>query len=112
MIDIDCHKSGTPEGARQFAEYLRLHFFPNLYFETSTNGNGIHGYLIVDKWEWSAADYNATLKLVELWLKRVLASTSFDVETVELKGRCPVVKWDKDCRYPGARARGSQSRIS
>jgi hypothetical protein len=99
MVDIDCHKSGTPEGARRFAEYLRANFFPNLYFETSTNGNGIHGYLIVDKWEWSAADYNATLKLVELWLKRILASTSFDVETVELKGRCAVVIWDRNCRY-------------
>ena len=47
-------------------------------------------------WKWSAADYNGVLKLVEQWLKRVLASTSFDVETVELKGRCPSVVWGKD----------------
>ena len=45
MLDIDCHKSGSPEGARQFAEYLKKKFFPNLYYETSTNGNGIHGYI-------------------------------------------------------------------
>ena len=95
MLDIDCHKSGSIEGARQFAEYLKRKFFPNLYYETSTNGNGIHGYIVVDTWKWSAADYNGTLKLVEQWLKRVLATTSFDVETVELKGRCPSVVWGK-----------------
>jgi hypothetical protein len=90
------HKSGSLEGARQFAEYLKEHFFPNLYYETSTNGNGIHGYLVVDIWKWTAADYNGVMKLVEQWLKRVLASTSFDVETVELKGRCPSVVWGED----------------
>ncbi len=82
MLDIDCHKSGSLEGARQFAQYLKEHFFPNLYYETSTNGNGIHGYLVVDIWKWTAADYNGVMKLVEQWLKRVLASTSFDVESV------------------------------
>ena len=34
MVDIDCHKSGSLEGARQFAEYLQPNFFPNLYYET------------------------------------------------------------------------------
>ena len=93
MLDIDCHKSGSLEGASQFAEYLRQRFFPNLYYETSTNGNGIHGYIIVDKWKWADAEYNAVLKEVEAWLKLVLATTTFDVETVELKGQCPSIVW-------------------
>ncbi len=96
LLDIDCHKKGSPEGARQFAEYLKRKYFPNLYYETSTNGNGIHGYILVDKWAWSEADYNVALKEVEKWLKRVLASTDFDVETVELKGWCPSVVWGTD----------------
>ena len=50
----------------------------------------------MDIWKWSAADYNGVLKEVEKWLKRVLATTDFDVETVELKGRCPVVVWGED----------------
>ena len=86
MLDIDCHKSGTPEGARTFAEYLKEKFFPNLYYEPSTNGNGIHGYVMVDKSAWTAADHNAAMKSLEVWLKNVLASTRFDVETVEVKG--------------------------
>src|SRR5690606_25217684 len=47
MIDIDCHESGTLKGAVEFARYLRTTLFPNLYFETSTNGNGVHAYLVV-----------------------------------------------------------------
>jgi hypothetical protein len=61
MLDIDCHKTGTLEGARQFAEFLKRNYFPNLYYETSTNGNGVHGYLIVEKRFWNATDYNAVL---------------------------------------------------
>jgi hypothetical protein len=98
MLDIDCHKSGSPEGARKFAEYLKNRFFQNLYFEPSTNGNGIHGYVMVDKSAWTAADHNAAMKSLEVWLKCVLAGTKFDVETVEVKGRCPVVVWEKDLR--------------
>ena len=46
MIDIDCHNRGTLRGAIEFAEYLAATLFPNLYFEVSTNGNGVHGYSI------------------------------------------------------------------
>ena len=96
MLDIDCHKSGSLEGAKKFAQYLKEHYFPGLYYETSTNGNGIHGYLIVDIGNWSPLDYNLVLKDAEKWLKRVLATMDCDVETVELKGRCPVVVWGED----------------
>lgn len=48
MIDIDCHEKGTLQGAKQYAEYLREKFFDDrLYFEPSTNGNGIHCYCLL-----------------------------------------------------------------
>ena len=52
MVDIDCHASGTLEGATQFAEFLRENYFPNLYFEVSTHGNGIQGFVVVDRRLW------------------------------------------------------------
>lgn len=92
-IDIDCHASGTLEGALQFAQYLKDNYFPNLYFETSTHGNGVHGFLVVDKTLWTDANYKATLKPMEEWLRRALRSTGFDVEDVELKGAPMTVSW-------------------
>ena len=55
MLDIDCHRSGSLEGAKQFAAFLKQQYFPDLYYEVSTNGNGIHGFIIVDIWNWSAS---------------------------------------------------------
>ena len=93
MVDIDCHASGTLEGATQFAEFLRRKYFPDLYYEVSTHGNGIQGFVRVDKTLWKEAEYKATLVEVEKWLSRVLHSTTFDVEDVELKGMPLVVSW-------------------
>jgi hypothetical protein len=93
MLDIDCHATGTLEGATRFAEFLRQHCFPDLYFEVSTNGNGIQGFVVVDKWKWSDGNYKGVLQDVEKWLKRVLRSTDFNVEDVELKGTPLTVSW-------------------
>ena len=93
MVDIDCHACGTLEGATQFAEFLKRKYFPNLYFEVSTNGNGIQRFVKVDKTLWKAAEYKAPLVEVEKWLRRVLRSTTFDVEDVELKGTPLTVSW-------------------
>jgi hypothetical protein len=95
LLDIDCHASGTLEGATQFAEYLKTRFFPDLYYEVSTHGNGVHGFVVVDKRLWKEAEYKATLKPVEEWLRRVLRQTVFDVEDVELKGTPLVVSWGR-----------------
>ncbi len=92
-VDIDCHASGTLEGATQFAEFLKRNYFPDLYIETSTHGNGAHGFLVVDKSFWSDAEYKVVLGKLEEWLKRVLRSTDFDVEDVELKGTPMTVQW-------------------
>jgi len=93
MIDVDCHATGTLEGATQFAEFLREHCFPNLYYEVSTHGNGIQGFVVVDRRLWKDAEYKAVLVDVEKWLRRVLSWTPFDVEDVELKGMPLVVSW-------------------
>ncbi len=92
-VDIDCHASGTLEGAIQFASYLKENYFPNLFIETSTHGNGAHGFLVVDRKLWSDAEYKAVLVEVEKWLRRVLRQTTFDVEDVELKGMPMTVQW-------------------
>jgi len=55
-IDIDCHKTGTLEGAIAFANHLKDTLFPNLYFEVSTNGNGVHGYIIIEKADLDTAN--------------------------------------------------------
>jgi hypothetical protein len=93
MIDIDCHSAGTLEGALAFARFLREHHFPNLYFEVSTNGRGVHAYIIVEKFDLHAECVNALLKRLDQHLKTILAGTDFDVELVEVKGTCPVFVW-------------------
>ena len=93
MLDVDCHGCGTVGGAMQFLQFLRDHYLPGLYYEVSTNGNGGHGYVVVDKTGWTNAAYNRVALDWGNWLRRVLATTSFDVETVEIKGTCPVVQW-------------------
>lgn len=90
MIDIDvlkAHGRGSPEGARRFAEHLKR-IWPDLYFETSTNGNGIHGYFILYKSEIGAEKTNAALKRFEKWLRVEAQRINADIEQVEIKGTC------------------------
>ena len=93
MIDIDCHKSGTYEGAMAFVEFLRANYFPDLYWETSTNGNGVHGYVIMEKLGYGDVFINKMLDRLQMFLRSVLASHPFDVEMVEVKGHCPEIVW-------------------
>ena len=93
LIDIDAHKRGGLPEAMQFADHLRDGFLPGCYVETSTNGNGAHVFLVVDKTEWADPDYNAVLKEVDGWLKGVLAATGIELDTVEIKGQVATVPW-------------------
>lgn len=93
LIDIDCHRSGSLQGAIDFAEYLKKHHFPNLYYEVSTNGNGVHGYLVIEKAELSAEFLIPLLKRLDHHLKTILSTAKFDVEDVEVKGTPPVFTW-------------------
>ncbi len=106
-IDPDCHKSGTKEGAFQLLEYLKSKYFPNLYYEVSTHGNGGSGYIVVDTSTCDEWHFNILLKQFDKFLKRVLAAlklrcnscpqdntTTFDVEDIEAKGAIPEVNWN------------------
>ena len=95
-IDIDCHGSGSLEGAVAFAEHLRATTFPGLYFETSTNGNGVHGYIVVVKYDLGDQGLNSVLGQLDRWLKAELKSGDWDVENVEVKGQSPVFGWGAD----------------
>jgi hypothetical protein len=91
MIDIDVRKSkglGTPQGALAFAEHLRRVRFPGLYFERSTGGSGIHGYILVRKLGRSANEVNAALHRLEAWLVAESEWVNADIELVEVKGTC------------------------
>lgn len=92
-IDIDCHKTGTLAGAQAFASHLREKLFPNLYYEVSTNGNGVHAYLIVQKDGHPAQFLNMLFKELQKRLRKELSDTDFDVQDVEIKGTCPVMVW-------------------
>ena len=86
MIDIDCHKRGTLQGAKALAASLHA-YFPNLYAEVSTNGNGVHGYILVE----AGKKTNDELKRLEKNLDAWLISHPHDVEMVEIKGLAPTV---------------------
>ena len=95
-FDIDCHASGSPEGAFEAAEYLKASFFPNLYHEPSTNGRGRHGYFILDKFGMNAEGVKELLKGLERRLNDHLLSKGFDIELFEIKGLPPVLTWGDD----------------
>lgn len=85
-VDIDCHGRGTAEGARACAEWLKANVFPGLFYEPSTNGNGIHGYLILRKKGKTAAQVNEWLRRLEDDLQAY--QHQFDIELIEIKGQC------------------------
>ncbi len=96
MIDIDCLKClglGSKEGAHRFATHLKEEFFSDLYFEPSTNGNGVHGYFVLHKLGLPAKTVNAQLRTFEKWLKQEARKIGSDIEDVEVKGACPVFEW-------------------
>jgi hypothetical protein len=95
-LDIDCHRSGNLAGAVAFAEHLKATRFPNLYYEASTNGNGVHGYIVIVKGDLGDKGLNGALGLLDKWLKHELSSGDWDVENVEVKGQCPVFGWGRN----------------
>jgi hypothetical protein len=91
MIDVDvlkCRGLGTPEGALAFTNRLKT-LWPGLYFERSTNGKGVHAYLLVRKKGVAAKEVNKALKRLEKWLRAEAKRVRADIEQVEVKGTCP-----------------------
>lgn len=96
MIDIDVQKAhglGNPAGAEAFARHLKARW-PDLYFERSTGGKGVHAYLVIDKSGKDAAQVNAALKRLQDWLRAEADRVSADIELVEVKGTCPVIEFE------------------
>ena len=92
MIDIDCHNGiGTLQGALAYGQFLKDTFFPNLYFEPSTNGKGAHGYFVVQKDGVKPEIVNDLLGQLQAYLRQTIYG--FDIENVEIKGRCPRIIW-------------------
>ena len=48
----------------------------------------------MDRSACSDRDFNGLLKQLDEFLKRVLATTTFDVEDIEVKGTCPEIQWN------------------
>jgi hypothetical protein len=100
LIDIDVLKAlglGSVSGGNAFARYLRRHFWKNLYIEESTNGRGVHCYLLLDTDGTDAEKVNAFLRDLQAWLREVARRINADIEGVEVKGTLPVIKYAVDC---------------
>ncbi len=93
-VDIDCHVRGTLEEAERFARFLARTFFPGARWEPSTYGQGVHLYFVLDKTFGCVGNCPAELlneKLHRLELRLQEIAGQFDVEGVEVRGRCPEI---------------------
>jgi hypothetical protein len=98
MIDVDCHKTGDPQSATAFAEWLAVNYFPCLYHEPSTNRRGRHGYFLLSKYQCNDLAVAKILKVLETALKKLLrvflaTYPQYQVEGVEIKGTPHLIKW-------------------
>jgi hypothetical protein len=93
LIDIDCHFRGSFEGAVECVEWLRNNGFPGLFWCRSTNGRGIHAYLVVRKHQMIDVELDRALVTLERWLQYQHFVQGLDIEKIEVKGRPPVYQW-------------------
>ena len=87
-IDVDCHKSGTIEGARKAAEML-AYYLHGIYTETSTHGKGVHGYVIIDYQDHGPEDTKWIKQVYVNFIKtlnRKAKQIGIDIELIEPKG--------------------------
>ena len=94
MIDIDVHDGvGTRAGAWAFASLVQQ-LFPGIYLESSTGGNGVHGYLAVKKKDVTAKSVKWALNNLQAYLRELHEHVGADISCVEIKGHPPLVKYD------------------
>src|SRR5262249_23097435 len=96
-IDFDAcgqHGGGSTGGCWRFAETVRERLFPGLYLEPSTNGKGVHGYIVLCKAGISTRLVRQVLKNLDAYLKKLAASVGADIACVEVKGLPPSVRYD------------------
>lgn len=97
MMDIDVQKAkglGSLQGALNFVQYLKRTCWPTLYFERSTNGKGIHGYILMRKVEAGAPRVNQAIEQLQAFLRHQADLVGADIEMVEVKGKCPEIVYD------------------
>lgn len=93
MIDIDVHKDrGSTAGARRVAEKIKERFSDFVY-EPSTNGKGIHGYVLV---KTGCRGWEEAWRHLERWLQDVAAPyvQRGNISLIELKGKPPGFHYD------------------
>lgn len=90
-FDIDCHGGGTLQGAIECAEFLKTVFL-DLYFEVSTNGNGVHCYFVVKRMGEGSKAIKTLLKQLDSWAKEFVHQ--FDITDIEVKGTLPIYVWE------------------
>ncbi len=93
MLDIDVKKAkgkGSVEAGRKLAEHLKM-LFPGSYWEPSTGGQGMHGYLLIDKDGYTSSNVKKGMQNLAAFLRR--EAEGYDIEQIELKGAPPVVTW-------------------
>lgn len=97
-FDIDCHKNkdgvliGTQEGAKNCVQFLKEHWFPDLYWEHSTGEVGIWGWVILDRKNFVCQEINDIYKELEGELQKLVPL--FDISGIEIKGTCTEIKWE------------------
>lgn len=98
VLDIDCHRWGDIVGALAYAEYLKQTYFPNMYYEVSTGGNGVHCYLILEKQSYHPVFLNKQLKQLNHFLREDLEVSGYGlrVQDIEVKGTFPDVVYDNN----------------
>ena len=92
-MDIDCHTKGSFQGAVECVDWLKSNGFPNLFWSRSTNGRGIHAYLVVKKMGDGDETLDNAITKLERWLQYQHHLQGWDIEKIEVKGRPPIFTW-------------------
>jgi hypothetical protein len=84
MIDLDCHGKGSDQGADAARKAIN-DFIPGVWWEPSTSGVGLHGYLgvLVQTGDEAALPFEN----LELAVKQIVKHCGADVTGAEVKGR-------------------------
>ena len=77
----------------RFAEFIKQTLFPGMYSRCSTNGNGVHGYIVVQKAGVNAQRVREACKNLEHDLKGLAQAYNADISDVEIKGLPPLVHY-------------------
>ena len=97
MIDIDVHDGIKHQrrGSGGSAELVKI-LFPGIHLEPSTNGEGVHGYLVISKegQRTLGGVSNTPLHNLQAYLQELHRFVGADISCVEVKGGPPDVKYD------------------